>query len=320
MLENDIIANFMDHYFKKGGFNKKKRDDDPNTLKSLVNDSSIEDKDFDDVLFAIAQLNDWKNFDRDKAWENLDRNVLGRSRISLLKYVSAAVLLIGVTVAIYVFSGVGDEISFVAGRQNKHVVLPDGSDVVLAPHSELIISSGFNNLNRELSLKGNGYFNVVKNKKLSFVVELEKGEVEVLGTTFYIKQDKEELDVKLVSGVLKVTDENANSEIINSRQEARVDEGIQIQSNKSFEEIDLQFDDLVLKEVSLLEAVQKINTVYNKKIIKIAEDSDGLGKEMIYMTVKNSSAIDFLRGLKMIFSIKVTNVNGHYVISNENVK
>ncbi len=309
----------MDHYFKQGNFNVPKSDDDINTLESLANDSSIEDKDFDDVLFATSQLRDWKNFDRDKAWANLNSNIFRKNRISLLKYASAAVLLIGITIAFYVFS-IGEATSFVAEGQNKYVVLPDGSDVVLAPYSELVISAGFNDSNRDISLKGNGYFNVVKNRSLPFRVDMEKGDVEVLGTTFYIKQDEEQLDVKLVSGVLKVTDQNAKSKIINSNQEASIGDDIEIESNKSFDEIDLQFEDLVLKNISLGEAVQRINGVYNREIIKIAEDSDGLKKEMIYMTVKNSSAIDFLRGLKMIFSIKVTNYNGSYVILDENLK
>ncbi len=309
----------MDYYFNQRNLNTRKSDDDINTLESLINDSSIKDKDFDDVLFASGQLKYWKNFDENKAWANLEGSILGRNKISLLKYVSAAVLLIGMTITFYVFSG-GQETSFIAGEQNKYIVLPDGSDVVLSPYSELVISPGFNDSNRDISLKGDGYFNVVKNRELPFRVDVEKGNIEVLGTTFYIKQDEENLDVKLVSGVLRVANKKSESKVINDNQEARVGEEIEVESDKSFEEIDLLFDDLVLKDISLGEALQKINDVYDKEIIKIGKDSDSLGKEMIYMTVKNSSAVNFLHGLKIIFNIDITNVDGYYVISKQGNK
>ncbi len=309
----------MNHYFNQSNFNISKSEDDLNTLESLVNDASIEDKNFDDVLFASAQLKDWKNFDKDKAWANVDRDVFGSNNISVLKYLSAAIVLIAISVAFYLFP-TGDTMTFVASEQNKYIVLPDGSDVVLSPYSQLVVNSGFNDSNRDISLKGGGYFNVVKNKNLPFKIDLEKGNVEVLGTTFYVKQDNQQLDVKLVSGVLKVTDKNSKSEIINDNQEARVSSTIEIDSNLSFEETDLKFDDLVFKDITLGGAIQEINNIYNKEIIKIADDSDSLKQEMIYMTVKNSSAVNFLRGLKMIFSIEVANVKGCYVISNENVK
>lgn len=91
------------------------------------------------------------------------------------------------------------------------VSLPDGTKVVLNAGSTLTYSQGFGMTNRDVSLSGEGYFDVAKNKALPFTVTTDDSNVRVLGTKFtlsdYPKDDK--VYISLVAG--SVSFANADS-------------------------------------------------------------------------------------------------------------
>ena len=66
----------------------------------------------------------------------------------------------------------------------KNVILPDGTSVWLNNNSELSYPKEFTNIAREVRLKGEGYFNVVRKPHLPFIVHNEDQDIRVLGTVF----------------------------------------------------------------------------------------------------------------------------------------
>ncbi|MCW3804745.1 FecR family protein [Plebeiibacterium marinum] len=66
------------------------------------------------------------------------------------------------------------------------VTLPDSSKVWLNSGSTLEYSNGFGNSQRLLKLNGQAYFEVVKNKKVPFIVRSRDINVKVLGTRFTV--------------------------------------------------------------------------------------------------------------------------------------
>jgi transmembrane sensor len=68
----------------------------------------------------------------------------------------------------------------------KKLILPDGSLLILNANSSVTYLSDFEN-NRKLKLKGEAYFEVVKNPKSPFTVETTQFNIKVLGTSFTIK-------------------------------------------------------------------------------------------------------------------------------------
>ena len=92
------------------------------------------------------------------------------------------------------------------GAKTK-VVLPDSSIVWLNAGSKLKYSNLFNETNRDLSLEGEAYFKVAKNKKIPFVVDAFGFEVEAVGTEFNVKAYKEEkaIETSLVEGKVKLS-------------------------------------------------------------------------------------------------------------------
>ncbi|GEO06259.1 iron dicitrate transporter FecR [Adhaeribacter aerolatus] len=89
--------------------------------------------------------------------------------------------------------------------------LPDGTQVWLNAASTLRFPVAFSNYERKVTLTGEGYFEVAKNKEKPFRVVANHTTVEVLGTHFNINAYSEENWTKttLLEGSVKVNKENA---------------------------------------------------------------------------------------------------------------
>lgn len=94
------------------------------------------------------------------------------------------------------------------GARTK-LYLPDGTLVWLNAGSKIVYSQGFGVDGRELSLEGEGYFEVTKNEKTPFVVETKELILKVLGTKFNFKNypDDEEVTVNLMEGKVALQNE-----------------------------------------------------------------------------------------------------------------
>lgn len=89
-------------------------------------------------------------------------------------------------------------------------VLEDGSKVYLNAGSELWFPKTFEQDKRKVQLKGEAFFEVVKNSK-PFLVSSSGIEVKVLGTSFNVKEsEKGDLSVALVSGKIQINDQKGN--------------------------------------------------------------------------------------------------------------
>lgn len=96
------------------------------------------------------------------------------------------------------------------------VTLPDGSLVVLNSGSKLVYPSAFAEI-RKVSLEGQGYFEVAKDKTHPFVVNTQGMDVRVLGTRFSLSAYADDLFTTLTLEEGKVealTQVNANKEKI----------------------------------------------------------------------------------------------------------
>lgn len=84
--------------------------------------------------------------------------------------------------------------------------LEDGSVVYLAANSTLSYPKHFKKHKREVLLKGEAFFEVNKNKKAPFFVRTDRIKVEVLGTSFIVKNgDNAAPSLSVNTGEVKVT-------------------------------------------------------------------------------------------------------------------
>lgn len=114
------------------------------------------------------------------------------------------------------------------GSKTK-ITLPDGSNVWLNAGSKLCYSSDFGKTSRNISLNGEGYFSVTKNKKKPFIITSGETRIRVLGTKFDLKAyaDDDLARVTLLEGSLSISSkkENIKETIISPNQQAFIQRG-----------------------------------------------------------------------------------------------
>lgn len=98
-------------------------------------------------------------------------------------------------------------------RGTYQVVLPDGSKVWLNSDSKISFPSQFTGKERKISLYGEGYFEVYKNKAMPFIVESGGQRIEVLGTHFNVNAYEEAIRTTLLEGSVLVRDLNSVSSL-----------------------------------------------------------------------------------------------------------
>jgi transmembrane sensor len=109
------------------------------------------------------------------------------------------------------------------GGQYK-LVLPDGTKVWLNAESSVTYTTSFTGNERRVSLTGEGYFEVMKNKEKPFIVESSAGVVKVLGTHFNINSyGDENIGVTtLLEGSVEITKEGMKK-VLKPGEQAKTD-------------------------------------------------------------------------------------------------
>jgi len=87
-----------------------------------------------------------------------------------------------------------------------NLILSDGSKVWLNAGSKLLYPDKFSGSQREVTLEGEGFFEVTKKPNMPFLVHAGKITVKVLGTKFNVKAYTEDADIEttLISGKVQV--------------------------------------------------------------------------------------------------------------------
>jgi ferric-dicitrate binding protein FerR (iron transport regulator) len=107
------------------------------------------------------------------------------------------------------------EVSTKNGSRSK-IMLPDGTQVWLNAGSKLTYGKEFGNSQREVTLTGEAYFDVVKDSARPFLIHARNVDIRVLGTAFNVKSypgDKT-TETSLIRGSVEVSIKNRPKEKI----------------------------------------------------------------------------------------------------------
>ena len=85
-----------------------------------------------------------------------------------------------------------------AQHAKEKIVLPDGTTVWLSKNAILSYPRQFTGRFRQVKMEGKAYFEVTKNKRKPFIVDLGEDKIEVLGTSFNVRNYKTEADNEIV--------------------------------------------------------------------------------------------------------------------------
>jgi len=183
-------------------------------------------------------------------------------------------------------------------------ILPDGSELIINKNSQISYAGNFAN-NRKISLKkGEVFFKVAHDKSHPFVIEIANVAVEVVGTSFNIKHLKEETEVVVESGVVKVR---------LGKQELSLVKGERININPATKQLEKQKSTDVLynyyrtqlfiaNNTPLPELISILNEAYNSDIVL----NDKLSNLKIYTTLEYGNLDENLRIICDALSLKIT--------------
>ncbi|WP_366139580.1 FecR family protein [uncultured Maribacter sp.] len=156
------------------------------------------------------------SFDLDAAWEEHKnkRNKEQPKVVTLQPYkrflqLAAAVAVL--LVASYFYLGTLDQSISTQYAENKEVILPDSSEIVLNAESSISYSEKNWDKERNISLQGEAYFKVAKGKR--FTVATESGTVAVLGTQFNVENRNGFFEVTCFEGLVSVTFNNKETKL-----------------------------------------------------------------------------------------------------------
>ena len=168
-----------------------------------------------------------------KAWYSLDKQITSGGKtfkLSIQYFLKIAAILIfaagvAITARLLMEDKVSDQLlSHITHTTNDAILkisLPDSSTVWLSNRSTLRYPSDFNQNNRNVYLEGEGYFDIVENEGLPFIVHTTALQIKVLGTSFNVNAytDAPDIVTTLVSGKIDVRTGDHSSTFLQPNQQ-----------------------------------------------------------------------------------------------------
>ena len=214
-VEKKRIADWLD----LSAENKKLYSD----LREIWLSSGVEtNADNYDVESAILKFRNQINMD-----QNIQRKQIDFNRF--LKYAAIFILLLALPFSYYMGTRNTTDNSLTtiscAYGDKSSIVLPDSSRVWLNSGSKLTFSSNFKN-GRKVSLEGEAFFDVSKDKRHPFQVKTADIQIEVLGTKFNLKAypDEKSISTTLVEGSVNISSKYGSA-LMKPDQKLVVDKG-----------------------------------------------------------------------------------------------
>lgn len=185
------------------------------------------------------------------------------------------VLLVGAfAVKYFVASSITDHTMTIAyNGAVKEFTLPDGTKVWLNKDAVLKYPKEFTNDSRNVSLEGEAYFEVTKDKTRPFTVSTDAMQVKVLGTKFNVKSDKGSAfaEATLLEGEVQVKGNKSEGQIILSpgqKAELNMQTGRLCVKQVNAKLDAVWRDDLIpFEKATITEIASTLERFYNVKII-----------------------------------------------------
>ena len=158
--------------------------------------SDFEDKHMD---FVLKHYQEGK-FDTQKALQRFNEahGIVQKPRRRVLPWVSGIVAAAAaVLLCVFLFRGSEQQIQLMADAQMQEFVLPDGTEVTLAPGSKLTYSE---KSPRKTQLEGKAFFEVARDEAVPFEITSDGAFVRVLGTKFMVDAGSSVKEVYVTEG------------------------------------------------------------------------------------------------------------------------
>ena len=243
----------------------------------------------------------------------------GKRRFGYWAAAAVALLLIGS--ALWLFLPRESHEPFLAQtapHEQLTVTLPDGTQVTLNGGSTLTCADDFGKRDRRITFEGEGVFDVQKDAKKPFVIQVGDYSVTVLGTQFNLSayQQDEAYTLALMEGSVKIKHKQ-DSVLVSPNEQVRFDretatfakEPVQAADADAWTEGRLAFENIPLRDL-----VHKLERIYD---VRISIADTRIASEQVYISISTEESFaDVCAALEALLPISIQEQNGMYIISN----
>jgi ferric-dicitrate binding protein FerR (iron transport regulator) len=132
-------------------------------------------------------------------------------RRQLLRIAAIFLLMAGMAAYLLTRNNAGSPVEFASGSQVLTATLPDGSVITLNKRSSLHYNSSYNSKDRDVQLSGEAFFAVTPNRELPFIIRTGEVQVEVLGTSFNVREAPDKTEIIVETGKVRVKKGNVTA-------------------------------------------------------------------------------------------------------------
>lgn len=200
-------------------------------------------------------------------------------------------------------------VSVPLGAKSK-VELPDKSVVWLNAGSTLRYQQNFGQKTRQVSLIGEGYFEIAKNAAMPFTVKANEVSVKVLGTKFDVRAypDDKQLDVTLLQGSIGLSTiykPDSSMRLVPNQRAIlnKVNHGVSISRFQASNAAAWTKGEIIFDEELFGQIVRRLEREYN---VTINVKDESINKLCFYGDFRNAQSIE------EIFNIMTANNEFHY--------
>ncbi len=186
------------------------------------------------------------------------------------------------------------------------VVLPDGSKVWLNSASSIYFPTAFNGSERNVTITGEAYFEVVKNQGKAFSVLANGITVKVLGTHFNVMaySDESSLKTTLLEGSVRVVS-GRSATLIKPGQEAEVTNGnISVGSADTEEAMAWKNGYFYFKNTDIRSVMRQLSRWYDVDVEYKGAIPETVFSGKMYRNVNASKLLDILSYFKVNFRVE----------------
>lgn len=286
--------------------------------KALPEESADESEEYGRQLFEQIRL---------RIANESEKKVIRLTQFRVLLRAASIVLLLGASVLAYTYRNdilqLADPVQYstvhVTSGKTAKVLLADGTSVLLNAGSTLTYPDKFRGTNREVTLQGEGYFQVTRKPTQPFIVSTPALHVKVLGTSFNVRsyQSDQKLQVSVVSGKVQVNDAH-NSMVTPVMLTAR-EEVSYLTTTGTFEKGEWDGTD----ELSWLDGGLNFRNRSFREVANALERRFGITVQLdpnlencnVYAQIGNEPVTTTLKALTRLMGAKLTSTENGYRIS-----
>lgn len=223
------------------------------------------------------------NFDTQKAFDKVKNKVRNQKKAKVVSiFGNAKILMVAASVTLIMSIGVFWLMQKSAVNQSvivadamleggKVVNLPDGTIITLNKNATIRYDKKFADKQRTVSLTGEAFFEVAKDKTRPFVVKMPKTEVTVLGTSFNINCSNQQTEVTVATGRVRVMASELNKSVeITPGQSAKLTNSKLTMfetDNKNY--LAWKTGEFTFSNTPIKQVIAELNKYYDNKIVSI---------------------------------------------------